>query len=60
MRKASTWLLEQEDSSAVPCSRPHPRSIPTENLHWKWYNERGHFIPNHVPRLLFFWILPRT
>jgi hypothetical protein len=32
MRKASTVVLEQGASNAVPCSRPHPRSKRTTKL----------------------------
>jgi hypothetical protein len=42
MRKASTRTLEQGIQAPSPAPDLIPAEISTENLHWDWYNERGH------------------
>jgi hypothetical protein len=42
MRKASTRTLEQGIQAPSPAPDLIPAETSTENLHWDWYNERGH------------------
>ena len=42
MRKASTWLLEKVTQAPSPSPDLFPAETSTENLHWDWYNKRGH------------------
>src|SRR5207244_9462025 len=44
MRKTSTWLLEQGTQTPSPAPDLIPAETRTENSHWDWYSERGHFI----------------
>ena len=46
MRKASIGMLEQGIQSPSPAPDLIPAETSTENLHWDWYNEPGHFSPN--------------
>jgi hypothetical protein len=43
MRKASIGMLEQGIQSPSPAPDLIPAETSTENLHWDWYNEPGHF-----------------
>src|SRR5207249_4215869 len=43
MRKTSTWLLEQGTQTPSPAPDLIPAETRTENSHWDWYSERGHF-----------------
>src|SRR5438034_9687254 len=47
MRKTSTWLLEQGTQTPSPAPDLIPAETRTENSHWDWYSERGHFTPAH-------------
>ena len=42
MRKASTGTLEQGIQAPSPAPDLIPAETSTENLHWDWYNTRGH------------------
>src|SRR5437773_4660466 len=44
MRKTSTWLLEQGTQTPSPAPDLIPAETRTENSHWDWYSQRGHFI----------------
>src|SRR6059058_2244653 len=44
MRKTSTWLLEQGTQTSSPAPVLIPAETRTENSHWDWYSQRGHFI----------------
>src|SRR5206468_12374104 len=43
MRKTSTWLLEQGTQTPSPAPDLIPAETRTENSHWDWYSQRGHF-----------------
>src|SRR5437867_13215275 len=43
MRKTSTWLLEQGTQTPSPAPDLIPAETRTENSHWDWYSEPGHF-----------------
>src|SRR5207249_2666765 len=43
MRKTSTWLLEQGTQTPSPAPDLIAAETRTENSHWDWYSERGHF-----------------
>src|SRR5439155_23137882 len=43
IRKTSTWLLEQGTQTPSPAPDLIPAETRTENSHWDWYSERGHF-----------------
>jgi hypothetical protein len=43
MSKASTEMLEQGTQAPSPAPDHIPAQTSTENLHWDWYNKRGHF-----------------
>jgi hypothetical protein len=43
MKKASTGMLEQGIQAPSPAPDLIPAETSTENLHWDWYNEPGHF-----------------
>src|SRR5436309_9443845 len=47
MRKTSTWLLEQGTQTPSPAPDLIPAETRTENSHWDWYSERGHFKLDH-------------
>src|SRR5438034_8289018 len=50
MRKTSTWLLEQGTQTPSPAPDLIPAETRTENSHWDWYSQRGHFTGIFIKR----------
>ena len=56
MRKTSTWLLEQGTQTPSPAPDLIPAETRTENSHWDWYSERGHFTTVPAGCMVFCWL----